>query len=165
MKNISRLSCLVAFFLCLSLPAFAAVTQNVVVAPITPNRGITQFLQGTDVAGTYKTVYTAGTNGSDISAITISNNDPSATHLMTCQLVNGGVKYGGAAITPVVNTGFANNVPPINLLDPGIWAGLAADPNGNPILRLISGDTLQCTFATALTASDLINVYVEAWDY
>lgn len=165
MKHTLRLSCLAAFLFCLGFPAFAAVTQNVVVAPITPNRGITQFLQGTDVAGTYKTVYTAGANGSDISSIVLNNNDPSATHLMTCQLVNGGVKYGGAAITPVVNSGFATNVPPVNMIDPGIWPGLAADPNGNPILRMISGDTLQCTFATALTSTDLINVYVEAWDY
>ena len=57
----------IIFALCtvlLASPAFAAVTANSVVTAQTPNRGVVQFLQGTDSAGTYKTLYTAGTNGS-----------------------------------------------------------------------------------------------------
>ena len=91
--------------------AFAAVTPNSVVTAQTPNRGITQFLQGTDSAGTYKTVYTAGANGSKITGLFMNNNDALATHLVTCQIVNTAVKYGGAALTSVVSAGFATAVP------------------------------------------------------
>ena len=38
--------------------ADAAVTPNSDVTPQTPNNGKVQFLQGTDSAGTYKTLYT-----------------------------------------------------------------------------------------------------------
>lgn len=146
-------------------PVFAATTPNSVVTAQVPNRGVVQFLQGTDTAGTYKTLYTAGTNGSKISALWMSNNDASATHLVTCQIVNTAVKYGGIALTSVVSAGFATAVPPQNMLTPAVWAGLPIDGNGNPYLTMISGDTLQCTYATTLTASDLINVNVIASDY
>lgn len=149
----------------LASPAFAAVTANSVVTAQTPTNGKAQFLQGTDSAGTYKTVYTAGTNGSKISALWMNNNDPSATHLVTCQIINTAVKYGGVALTSVVSAGYATAVPPQNLLTQAVWTGLPTDGNGNPYLTLVSGDTLQCTFATSITASDLINVFAIGSDY
>lgn len=100
-----------------------------------------------------------------IKGIWETNNDPSATHLVTCQIVNGGVKYGGVALTTVSSSGFANNVPAVNLLDPSVWSGLPVDSDGNPYLMMISGDTLQCTYATALTASDVINLMANATDF
>ena len=145
--------------------AMAAVTANSIVTAQTPNRGIQSFVQGTDSPGTYKTVYTAGANGSKISALLMTNNDASATHLVTCQIVNGGNKYGGAALTTVVSAGFVSATPPQSLLTPAIWPGLPIDGNGNPYLTLISGDTLQCTFATALTSTDQINIISVNSDY
>lgn len=149
----------------LSSAAFAAITPNSIVTPQTPTRGVVQFLQGTDTAGTYKTIYTAGTNGSRCNALWSTNNDASATHLLTVQIVNGGVKYGGIAITTAVNQGFANGVAAINLFSPTNWPGLPIDTAQNPYLQLASGDTLQGTFATALTASDLINLVASCQDY
>lgn len=148
-----------------SFPAFAATTPNSVITAQTPNRGIVQFLQGTDSAGTYKTVYTAGSNGSKIVGLFSTNNDSSVTHLITCQVVNGGVKYGGVSITSVLSAGFANVTPAQNLLSPTNWAGLPTDSDGNPFLYMISGDTLQCTFATSLTSTDLINIVTVAADF
>jgi hypothetical protein len=138
--------------------SFAAVTPNSGIAVQTPNRGIVQFLQGTDVSGTYKTLYTGGTNGSKISGIYMTSND-STSHLVTCQIVNSTVKYGGVSInTGTTLPGFANAVPAINLMSSTNWPGLPIDAWGNPYLILASGDTLQCTFATNLTSSDLINL-------
>lgn len=157
---------LLALFLILfAFPALAATTPNSVITAQTPNRGIVQFLQGTDSPGTYKTVYTAGSNGSKIIGLFTNNNDGSATHLITCQVVNSAVKYGGVALTSVSNAGFANATPAQNLLTPINWPGLPIDQDGNPYLYLISGDTLQCTFATALTSTDLINVIAVAADF
>lgn len=142
----------------LGMPGYAAVTPNSAVTAQTPNRGIVQFLQGTDSAGTYKTLYTAGANGSLCKAIWETNNDGSATHLITLELVNSAVKYGGVAVTTASNDGYANGTPAKNLMSSTNWPGLPLDSDGNPFLFIASGDTLQATFATALTASDKINL-------
>lgn len=160
-----RLAVALAGLLFASSVANAAVTANSIVTAQTPSRGVLQFLQGTDVAGTYKTLYTAGSNGAKCVAIWSTNNDPSATHLLTLQVVNGGVKYGGAALTTVVNAGFANAVPAQPFLSGGVWPGLPVDGSGNPYIILASGDTLQATFATAITSSDVINMEAVCAEY
>lgn len=154
----------------------AAVTPNSVVTPQVVNRAIVQFLQGTDVAGTYKTLYTAGSNGSRCVAVQTTNNDGSATHLLTLQIVNGGVKYGGTAVTTISSAGFANGTAPqlitkIPSYSPTIAATglpvwpLPEDSDNNAYIQLISGDTLQVTFATNLTAAAVINVYASCVDF
>lgn len=154
-----------AFLLGLPVAAYATVTANSIITPQTVNRGIVQFLQGTDSAGTYKTLYTAGANGSRCNAMWTTNNDGSATHLLTVQIVNSTVKYGGTALTTVSSAGFANGTAPQNLLSPSIWPGLPVDSDGNPYIQLITGDTIQATFATNLTTSDLISIVVSCADF
>lgn len=146
-----------------SLASLAATTPNTFVAPQTPTRGIVQFLQGTDTPGTYKTLYTANANGSRCYGMWMTSNDP-ASHLVTVQIVNGGIRYGGlAASTGTTLPGFADGVAAINLLPK--WPGLPLDQNGNPYIQLVSGDTIQATFATALTASDVVNVAASCSDF
>jgi hypothetical protein len=145
--------------------AEAATTPNSIVTPQTPNRGIVQFLQGTDNAGTYKTLYTAGANGSRCYGMLMNNNDASTTHLVTVQIVNGGVKYGGTALTTALSAGFSNSTTAQPLMSPSVWPGLPLDQYGNPYIQMISGDTIQATFATSLTTSDLINLYVTCSDF
>jgi hypothetical protein len=145
--------------------ALAATTANSIITAQTPNRGIVQFLQGTDSSGNYKTLYTAGANGSMCFGMWSTNNDASVTHLITVQIVNAAVKYGGMSITSVVNSGFVNGTPAQSLTSPANWTGLPVDSNGNPFIPLNSGDTLQATFATALTATDVINIVVSCVDY
>lgn len=145
--------------------SYAAVTPNSFIAPQVVNRGIVQFLQGTDAAGTYKTVYTAGSNGSRCNGLWLTTSDGTATHVISVQVVNSTVKYGGIAITTVLSAGFANTVPPMNLLSPTVWVGLPIDQYTNPYLQMVTGDTLQITFATALTASTVINVIASCGDY
>src|ERR1700727_2044141 len=65
----------IAILICAAQFAHAATTPNSVVTAQTPNRGVVQFLQGTDSAGTYKTLYTAGANGSKCNAMWSTNND------------------------------------------------------------------------------------------
>lgn len=146
--------------------AFAATTPNSSVTPQAPNRGIVQFLQGTDTAGVYKTLYTGGSNGSIIKGIFATSNDASAAHLVTCQIVNSSVKYGGVAVNVPVNSGMATGVAPVNIMAPASWVGLPLDSDGNPFFFLASAsDTLQCTFATALTSSDVLNLFAVAADF
>jgi hypothetical protein len=164
-KVISSAVIVVAAGLLLLTSAFAAVTPNSIITAQTVNRGKVQFLQGTDTAGTYKTLYAAGANGSKCFGMFETNNDGSATHLVTVQVFNGGVAYGGVAVTSASSDGFANATPAKNLMSPANWPGLPVDANGNPFIYLASGDTLQATFATALTSMDVLNIYVNCVDY
>lgn len=145
--------------------AHAATTPNSIVTAQTPNIGVVQFLQGTDSAGTYKTLYTAGTNGSIIKALYVNSNDASAAHLVTCQVKRSTVLFGGVAVNIPINSGFANAIPPVNLMAAVNWVGLPLDSDSNPYLLLNSGDLLQCTYATTLTSSDLVNVQAIGADF
>jgi hypothetical protein len=145
--------------------ADAAVTGNNVITPQTPNRGTVQFLQGTDSPATYKTLYTAGANGSRCNAIWSTNNDASANHLVTVQLYNGTAYAGGVAVTSAESAGYANGTPAQNLMTSALWPGLPNDSDGNPYIQLASGDTLRATFATALTSSDYINIVASCSDF
>jgi len=144
--------------------ADAAITPNSFVAPQTPNRGILQFTSSSS-AGTYSTLYTAGANGSRCYALWTTNNDGSATHLVTVQIVNSTTKYGGTSLTTVSSAGFANATPPQNMMSTTVWPGLPLDSYGNPYVQLISGDTLQATFATAITAADVVNLVASCSDF
>lgn len=164
--------CSLAAVLLLGLigPARAAFTSNSIIYPQTPiNRGILQFTSSSS-AGTYGTLYTAGSNGSICNGMWTTNTDTSATHVLTVQVVNSSTKYGGVSVTTTEDAGFAGNaaqslmsaVPPS--LTP-VWVGLPVDSYGNSYLVLASGDTIQATFATAITSSDVVNLEVSCADY
>ena len=154
-----------AIIACAAPPLNAAVTANKIITLQTPSRGVVQFLQGTDSAGTYKTLYTGGSNGSKCIAIWMTNNDASATHLVTVQVVSSSVKYGGAALATKTSAGFTDGNPAQPVMTPAVWPGLPLDSDGNSFLFLASGDTLQATFATALTSSDVINLVAICADF
>jgi hypothetical protein len=145
--------------------SFAAVTATPVFVQ-TPNRGIVQFLQGTDSPGTYKTLYTGGANGSKCTGMYITSNDATA-HLVTIQLVNTAVKYGGTSISTGTTTpGFATGAGAIAAMSSANWPGLPLDSDGNPYFYLASAsDTIQATFATALTTSDVVNIVAICADF
>lgn len=162
---LKKLSLALLAFVLLSDHAFAATSPNSIITAQTPNNGVAQFLQGTDTAGTYKTLYTAGTNGSIIKGIYATSNDGTASHLLTCQVVRSTVLYGGTAVNVPLNSGFTASVPPVNVMSAINWPGLPLDSDGNPFMYMASGDLLRCTYATALTTSTLLNVVAEASDF
>jgi hypothetical protein len=155
-----------AVLACMGLLFVAATTPNSTVSPQTPNIGKIQFLQGTDSAGTYKTLYVGGSNGTKITGIYLTSFDPSATHLITIQLSSSSSAhcspatscFGGMAITLPVSSGSANAAPAVNAMSSATWPGLPRDSDGNPYIYLPSSSyTLEMTFATALTSTDWVN--------
>jgi len=140
-------------------PSWATVTANSVVTAQTPNRGVQNFVQGTDAAGTFKTVYTAGSAGTKCNAFVVATNDGTAQHVITIEVSNGGTAYPlmtfTSTLAPTNNTTYAT----MNAFSATNFPGLAVDSDGNPYIQLINGDTLKATFATALTASDQILMY------
>ena len=95
--------------------ANAAVTPNSYVTPQTPNNGKVQFLQGTDSAGTDKTLYTGGLR---LALLRNMDDDKLRDRYASRdrRVVNSAVKYGGTAITTVLGAGFTTGVPPQNIM-------------------------------------------------
>lgn len=145
--------------------ALAAVTANSVVTTQTPNNGKQNFIQGTDAAGTYKTLYTAGSNGSRCNGLSVATNDGTAQHVLTFEITNGGNTYHLTSFTstlaPTNNTTYST----MNAMSSANWTGLPLDSDGNPYFFLVSGDVLKATFATALTTSDEIDMLAVCSDF
>lgn len=145
-----------------------AVTANSLVTPQTPKITPQNFVQGTDAAGTYKTLYTAGSNGSKIVAINVTTDDGSASHVLTLALTRSATDYTIGAYTLPVNSGSDGSTAGVNMMTGGpntLINALPTDNDGQRYLFLESGDTLRMTFATALTASKRINVVVVGADF
>ena len=144
-----------------------AVTATPVL-PQTPKITPQNFVQGTDAAATYKTLYTAGANGSKIVAINVVTDDGTATHVLTLALTRSSVNYGIGAYTIPINSGTDGAAAAIDLLKGGpstLIPGLPFDNDGQRYLLMESGDTLRMTFATALTASKRIDVVTIGADF
>jgi len=153
---------LIGLLLC-AAPAWAAVTANSVVTAQTPNNGKQNFVQGTDSAGTYKTLYTAGSNGSKCNAVVVANNDASAAHVITFEVYNGSTGYPLATFT--TTSPASGSYSTVNAISSTNFPGLPVDSDGNSYIQLVSGDTLKATFATALTSSDQIEMFASCADF
>lgn len=154
---------IVLLWLTLAGSASAAVTANSVVTAQTPNNGKQNFVQGIDSAGTYKTIYTAGANGSRCNGIVVANDDASATHVVTFEIVNGGTSYHYMTFT--TTSPASGSYSTVSALSNTIWPGLPIDSDANAYIQLVSGDVLKATFATALTSADEIDVFASCSDF
>lgn len=145
-----------------------ATTPNNVILPQTPKATPQRFVQGTDSAGTLKTLYTAGANGSKVTAVILASDDGSATHVVTLYVTRSAVDYYIGAYTVPVSAGTSGAAANVDLLRGGpsdLIVGLPLDNDGQKYLFLESGDTLRATFATALTAGKQLNVLTIGADF
>jgi hypothetical protein len=128
-----------------------AVTPNSIITPQAPRLGLQNF-STVDAAGTYKNVLQGGSNGTKITGIYASSGDTGLAHLMTFQVQRSGTNFGGVAVSVPANAGFANGIPPVNLISTANWPGLPTDSDGNPFLFLQSTlDILVATYATGIS--------------
>lgn len=144
-----------------------AVTPTAVFVQ-TPKVTPQNFVQGTDAAGTLKTLFTAGSDGSKIVAVVAATDDGSATHVITLYLTRSAVDYYLGAYTLPVSAGTSGAAANVDLLAGGpsnLIIGLPRDNDGQKYLFLQSGDTLRATFATALTAGKRIDVLTIAGNF
>ena len=140
-----------------------AVTGNNVITIQTPNRAEVRFVGTTDAAGTDKTVYTAGTNGSKVWGLTATNGG--TIHNLTLAITTSGTRYVLNTVSLPVNAGQNGTVVPVSLMSIVNWPGLAVDSNGNPYILLDSGDTLTAQYATAQGTADTISLTGAAGDF
>ena len=117
-----------------------------------------------DAANTKKTITTAGTNGSKVTSISAASTDSSA-RIVQIWLTRSAVSYLLASINVPITAGSDGSTPSVNLMSATLWPGLSEDPTGQPYLLLESGDTLQVSFTTQVTAAKEIDVTAVFADY
>lgn len=141
-----------------------AFTQNKAPTyPLQPNVG---SLILTHALGTaLETVYTVGGDGaSDINSFIATSTD-SVAHDIQIWRTNstGPTSWLLGTVNVPLGAGNTSSVPSVNLLA-GL-VGLMYDANGNPVIRLTVGDTLQVAAVVAVTAADFIYFTVSGEDY
>ena len=115
-----------------------------------------------DAANTKKTIHGAGVSGSKVISLLATSTD-TANRTAQIWLTRGGVSYLlGSVVVPTL-AGTDGAVPTVNLL--GGIAGLPIDNDGQRYLFLVSGDTLQASFTTQVTAAKEIDVISQAGDF
>lgn len=139
-----------------------AVTANSIISAQALNRGHVQIANAD--AQTQKTVYTAGANGSIIRGLILQSTDTSGRDVQI-SITNGGTSYPIGTVTVPAGAGNAGTTPSVNGLNSTQLPGLPVDSNGNPVLALVSGDTLTVSALSTVTSGKLITVSaIEAGD-
>lgn len=173
LRTCTLLICLWSAFWLGAGMALAAIS-NTPVFPQLPKNVKTCFIQGTDTAGTYKTIYTGDSDGTKVVAINAGTNDD-VSHLVTVRhststsdhCATNGTCGSGAAATIAATAGYAAGVPVVQINSPSVWPGLPLDSDGNSIIYLSDNtQTLEATFATAFsTAGEHVCINVQAVDF
>lgn len=111
----------------------------------------------------YKTAFTAGANGSIITAMIVSSTDTSARDI-TVNITRSATNYQLSQINIPLTAGALNSAPCVNILGNTQLPGLEIDANGNPIIRLKSGDTLTVNAPVSITAAKTVTVFCAGED-
>lgn len=118
-----------------------------------------------DSANTKKTIVTAGSNGSKVTAVTVSSTETANARVVQLWLTRSATSYLLASASVAVNSGFDGTVAAVNLLASYIWPGLPVDADGQPYIFLESGDTLQASITTQVAAGKEVDIVSVSGDF
>ena len=111
-----------------------------------------------DSANTKKTIATAGSAGSKVVGVTAASTD-SSTRIAQLWLTRSATSYLLASTTVAVTAGSDGATGAQDLMTATLWPGLSNDgTTGQRFFFLESGDTLQVSFTTVITAAKEIDV-------
>jgi hypothetical protein len=114
---------------------------------------------------TIKAILTAGSNGTKITAVTISSTDGTARD-MKFYAHDGSTNHLLCTVQVPANSGNTNALAPVDLFRATMCPGLSFDSNGNREMFIKSGWSLRAGAGTAVTAAAAIAVIcTSAGDY
>lgn len=122
----------------------------------TPKTTPIAFTNG-DSANTKKTIATAGSDGSKIVAVTAASTD-SSTRIAQLWLTRSATSYLLSSTTIAITAGSDGSTPAANLMNTTDWPSRPIDKDSQRYILLESGDTLQVSFTTQVTAAKEIDV-------
>lgn len=121
------------------------------------NTGVIVINNGT--AQSYVTGLTAGTNGTIVTGISVTSTDTSARDV-TINITRSATNYQVTQVSIPITAGTLNSAPTIGILTSSQIAGLPIDGNGNPMIYLMSGDTLTFNAPVTVTSGKQITFFV-----
>lgn len=117
-----------------------------------------------DSANTKKTIHTAGSSGSKVSAVLATSTDTSS-RTGQLWLTRSATSYLLGSTVVATLAGTDGSAATANLLPQTLLGSLPRDNDGQPYLFLESGDTLQVSFTAQVTAAKEIDVVAIAGNF
>jgi hypothetical protein len=130
--------------------------------PQTLTTGTAAITNGT--ASSLVTLYTAGTNGSKIENISVTNTDTNPYTVQVTVTISA-TNYLLGSISVPASTGNTASAPGLNILANSNFLPLNKDSNGNAYLYLASGDTLKVNSTSTVTSSQQLTFIAQACDF
>lgn len=130
--------------------------------PATPNLGLVQIANAD--ASTQKTLLTAGSSGSKVTAIFALSDDSSA-RLITLSVLRSGVNYPISATTVAANSGTDGTASSVDLLATVRSPWVPVDNDGQKYLLLKSGDVLQVKSGSTVTSAKAVTAVAIGADF
>jgi hypothetical protein len=121
--------------------------------PQTINTPTAQILPANTTA--LVTLYTAGTNGSKIENIILTNTDTAAAYAITLSIVIGGVTSVIGTVNVPLSAGNTTSAPAVSVMQ-STNIPFSYDAFGNPYMYLASGAVLKINSATTVNTSKIV---------
>lgn len=128
------------------------------VLPQTPKLGLAQILPAD--ASAWKTVITGGTNGTKVVSLTLTSTDTS-NRIVQVAVTRSATQHIFNAVTVTAGAGTDGTTTSID----GLPSTLPVDNDGQKYLFLESGDTLDISATTTVTAAKVIDAMAPEADF
>ena len=139
-------------------------TSNVAIYPQTGPAA--WALEITNAIGTtVTTLATGGANGSIVESLNVASNDATLAHTFQVYLNNGTTAMLLGSVNIPISAGNVTGTPAIDILRSGALPGLPVDANGNYVLYVPNGWTLQVAVTAAVTAAEFLFVVAQGVNY
>lgn len=130
--------------------------------PQTINTGLVTIVNAD--AQALKTILTAGANGAQIDAISVSSSDTSNRDV-AFYVTRSGTDYLISTVSVLLGAGVTNSVPAIDVLRHAQLPGMVYSENSGRRLLLKAGDVLKCNAPVTITAAKTITVLAQGKDF
>lgn len=123
--------------------------------PATPTLSLVQIANAD--ASNQKTIHTAGSGGTKITAV-FALSDDSSNRLLTLSVLRGAVHYPISATTVAANSGTDGTAASVDLLAAARSPWVPVDNDGQKYLLLESGDVLEVKSGSTVTSAKFVTV-------
>jgi hypothetical protein len=140
----------------------------VTATPIYPQAINAQVQTYVNADGTsYKTVYTAGSNGSRLTNILLTNTDSGSAYVVQLAVQISSTNYLIGTVNVPLSSGNTTSAPTVLALNSSQFAGLARDANGNPYIDLPAGVSakLMALVTVAVTSAKTVTITASGVDF
>ncbi len=139
----------------------------VTATPIFPQTITNKVVTIVNADGTsLKTLYAAGTNGSKVENILVTNTD-TAAYTVQVYVTISATDYLIGSVNLPLSAGNTSSAPSINVLQAtnNFGTSVNLDANGNSYLYLASGSTLKVAVTGAVTAAKTVTFFAQGGDF